>query len=145
MRRVSTQSIAHTMKQICSSCILGFLYELGPPSSGVYSFVSYPSTVLPNRPKYRNEGGSSPVNIMHDRRVVRGNTYAANSANRIRNSFIVNPTDDEIIRQRQNERRTYVKKRSVLPNIKGGLNVPPQTTTTNSAGSSTGKSSDDAR
>lgn len=33
----------------------GFLYPLGPPSSGVYSYVSYP-TVLPNsRPRYRNE------------------------------------------------------------------------------------------
>ena len=45
------------------SHMAGFLHELGPPSSGVYSFVSYPSALtLPNRPKYRNEqstGGSS--------------------------------------------------------------------------------------
>ncbi len=39
-----------------------------------YSYVSYPSAILPtHRPKYRNEAAT---NIMHDRRVVRGNTYA---------------------------------------------------------------------
>ena len=47
--------------------------------------MSYPSAVLPNRPKYRSEknnnddgGGGGPVNIMHDKRVIRGNTYAVN-------------------------------------------------------------------
>lgn len=119
----------------------GFLHELGPPASGVYSFVSYPAALtLPNRPKYRNEssaGGSSssgPVNIMHDRRVVRGNTY---SRIPMRN-LTVNPTDDELIRQRQLERKSYVKKR-VLPNISNRVHL-----TGNLAGSagSTSKSSD---
>ena len=38
------------------SHMTGFLHELGP-SSGVYSYVSYPSTILPHTPraKYRNE------------------------------------------------------------------------------------------
>ncbi|KTF90664.1 hypothetical protein cypCar_00029517 [Cyprinus carpio] len=55
--------------------------------SGVYTFSSRPRAV-PNRPKYRqaapplgpvnirNEEQSSYGNIMYDRRVVRGNTYA---------------------------------------------------------------------
>ena len=33
----------------------GFLYPLGPPSSGVYSYVSYPTVLPSNRPRYRNE------------------------------------------------------------------------------------------
>ena len=100
------------------SHMTGFLHELGP-SSGVYSYVSYPSTILPHTPraKYRNElqglfysliriaddnlfilrtktlewqkllilgyaiSGSasfnSPnANLMQNKRVVRGNTYA---------------------------------------------------------------------
>ena len=38
------------------SHMTGFLHELGP-STGVYSYVSYPSTILPHTPraKYRNE------------------------------------------------------------------------------------------
>ena len=44
--------------------------------------MSYPSAVLPNRPKYRNEKNNNDddgaVNIMHDKRVIRGNTYAVN-------------------------------------------------------------------
>ena len=108
------------------SHMAGFLHELGAPSSGVYSFVSYPSALLlPNRPKYRNEQQSGPVNIMHDRRVVRGNTYAHHGS-----TGQVNPTDDELIRQRQIERKTYVKRR-VLPNISNRLAL------SNSAGSST--------
>ncbi|TRY86326.1 hypothetical protein DNTS_016130 [Danionella cerebrum] len=48
--------------------------------SGVYTFSSRPRAV-PSRPKYRpaplpNEEQSSYGNIMYDRRVVRGNTYA---------------------------------------------------------------------
>lgn len=63
------------------SYMAGFLHEIGPPGGGVYSYVSYPSAVLPNRPKYRNEmnnNDNGAVNIMHDKRVVRGNTYAVN-------------------------------------------------------------------
>ena len=98
------------------SHMTGFLHELGP-STGVYSYVSYPSTILPHTPraKYRNElqlgkisslffdkalnvallcreflcsidwlhhilgsaSFNSPnANIMQNKRVVRGNTYA---------------------------------------------------------------------
>ena len=108
------------------SHMAGFLHELGP-ASGVYSFVSYPSAIMPNRPKYRSEqppsGSSSTVNIMHDRRVVRGNTYAANHRIPMHRAWgnNVQSTDDDIMKQRQNDRRTYVRRR-VLPNISGGRN-----------------------
>ena len=38
--------------------------------------------VDPRQPKYREEAapGGSPANIMYDRRIVRGNTYAAQAA-----------------------------------------------------------------
>ena len=95
----------------------GFLHELGP-SSGVYSFVSYPSAILPtNRPKYRNE---SSTNIMHDRRVVRGNTYAQRIP--LRSMNVTATTDTAEMRQREAERRAYVKRR-VLPNIDGRIRV----------------------
>ena len=95
----------------------GFLHELGP-SSGVYSFVSYPSAILPsNRPKYRNE---SATNIMHDRRVVRGNTYAQRIPMRSMN--VTATTDTAEMRQREAERRAYAKRR-VLPNIDSRIRV----------------------
>ena len=59
----------------------GFLHELGP-STGVYSYVSYPSAVMPTPSrKYRSEqfaegGGVAATNLMQNKRVVRGNTYA---------------------------------------------------------------------
>lgn len=59
------------------SHMAGFLHELGPPGGGVYSFVSRPAALLLRRPRYKNEqNGGRPVNIMHDRRVIRGNTYS---------------------------------------------------------------------
>ncbi|TRY70701.1 hypothetical protein TCAL_15056 [Tigriopus californicus] len=59
------------------SHMAGFLHELGPPGGGVYSFVSRPAALLLHRPRYKNEqNGGRTVNIMHDRRVIRGNTYS---------------------------------------------------------------------
>ena len=113
------------------SHMAGFLHEIGPASSGVYSFVSYPAALLPNRPNmngYRNGANDSQngsVNIMHDRRVIRGNTYAPH--NRV--PINVNPNDDNnrLFRQRQTERKKYVQKRQVLPNIaKGGTSASSQ-------------------
>ncbi len=134
------------------SYMAGFLYEIGPPGGGVYSYVSYPSAVLPNRPKYRNEqnnNNNGPVNIMHDKRVVRGNTYAINQKVPPMR-FNVTSTADDALRQKQAERRSYVRKR-VLPTIGAGLAAESRNRPrielaglTNSAGgSSTGKSSSD--
>ncbi len=108
------------------SHMAGFLHELGPPASGVYSYVSYPTVLPPNNhsryQRYRNSdinsgssggfssGGanSGPVNIMHDPRVVRGNTYSQRPV-RTGNVFPGN-------RIRKVERQSYVKKR-MLPSI----------------------------
>lgn len=110
---VSTMS---TTVMTLPSYMAGFLHEIGPPGGGVYSYVSYPSAVLPNRPKYRNEKNNNdddgPINIMHDKRVVRGNTYAVNQ--RVPMRFNVASTNDDVIHQR----RGYVRKR-VLPTING--------------------------
>ena len=95
----------------------GFLHELGP-SSGVYSFVSYPAAILPtHRPKYRNE---SSTNIMHDRRVIRGNTYAQRIPLRTMN--VTATSDAAEMRQRESERRSYIRKR-VLPTIDGRVRL----------------------
>ena len=105
----------------------GFLHELGP-SSGVYSFVSYPSAILPaNRPKYRNEAST---NIMHDRRVVRGNTYSHRIP--LRSMNVTATTDTAEMRHREAERRAYIKKR-ILPNIDGRVRL----TTTSHNGKTT--------
>lgn len=154
------------------SYMAGFLYEIGPPGGGVYSYVSYPSAVLPNRPKYRHaivqtlrhqpfsslisfasmekncfvlkfehcdnrneQNNNGPVNIMHDKRVIRGNTYAisqrfppptgsqtmSNPHPPMRFGNASSPgNNDDVIKQRQAERRSYVRKR-VLPTIGTGL------------------------
>eukprot|EP00092_Neocalanus_flemingeri_P033005 GFUD01035897.1.p1 GENE.GFUD01035897.1~~GFUD01035897.1.p1 ORF type:complete len:251 (-),score=86.15 GFUD01035897.1:89-841(-) len=59
------------------SHMTGFLHELGT-QSGIYSYVSKPRMVSPNRPKTQGSGPSlqeRPLSLMSDRRVVRGNTY----------------------------------------------------------------------
>jgi len=112
----------------------GFLHELGPPSSGVYSYVAYP-TVLPGaggtpvRPRYRNESASNsssgvsssgPMNIMADRRVVRGNTYARNSSNPLRKWSVTATENGEMATaKRRGDRNGYVRRR-VLPSLNNG-------------------------
>ncbi|XP_051731053.1 radial spoke head protein 3 homolog [Ctenopharyngodon idella] len=79
--------------------------------SGVYTFSSRPRAV-PNRPKYRqtdpllNEEQSSYGNIMYDRRVVRGNTYAQHIL-----PITSQPDPVEILRQQEARRRAMSRKR----------------------------------
>jgi len=63
-------------------------------------FSSQPQAVQ-NTQKYREEDGRNSTNIMHDRRVVRGNTYAA----------LVVPQDDpaELARHREAQKRRLKK------------------------------------
>lgn len=43
-----------------------------------YTFTSEPRAIAARKkPKYREQDGASPTNIMYDKRVVRGSTYAA--------------------------------------------------------------------
>ncbi|XP_073702492.1 radial spoke head protein 3 homolog [Garra rufa] len=79
--------------------------------SGVYTFSSRPRAV-PNRPKYRqaapllNEEQNSYGNIMYDRRVVRGNTYAQHILP------ITSQSDPvEFLRQQEARKRALSRKR----------------------------------
>lgn len=82
--------------------------------SGVYTFSSRPRAV-PNRPKYRqadpslNEEQSSYGNIMYDRRVVRGNTYAQHII-----PITSQPDPVEFFRQQQQEARRRAMSRKQL-------------------------------
>jgi hypothetical protein len=121
------------------SHMAGFLHELGPPSSGVFTFISYPNTLMPSRAaKFRSElpssvsphSTASNVNIMSDRRVVRGNTY---SINRLRSVNVTSTLNDEVIRQRRAERRSYVKRRT-LPTLSGRQSVGGESAVTDGNG-----------
>lgn len=73
-------------------------------SSGTYSYSSQPRLVQQRR-KYRDLDGR-PSNIMHDRRIVRGNTYALHS---LPASSQPNPL--ELQRQQESRRRLLARKR----------------------------------
>lgn len=83
-----------------------------PP--GTYTFASQPRAV-PQRKKYRDplgqqEGESNPPqygNIMYDRRIVRGNTYAQHTL-----PAHAQPDPIEIQRQQENRRRAIARKRA---------------------------------
>lgn len=101
--------------------------------SGVYTFSSRPRPV-PNRDKYRNtaaplnEEQGSYGNIMYDRRVVRGNTYAQHIL-----PITSQPDPIEFLRQQEARRRAVSKKRreqfgSKTPEpLEGRTNVDVQT------------------
>ncbi|XP_056620662.1 radial spoke head protein 3 homolog [Triplophysa dalaica] len=78
---------------------------------GVYTFSSRPRPV-PNRAKYRNtaeplnEEDGSHGNIMYDRRVVRGNTYAQHIL-----PITSQPDPMEFLKQQEARRRAMSKKR----------------------------------
>ncbi|XP_051955052.1 radial spoke head protein 3 homolog [Xyrauchen texanus] len=79
--------------------------------SGVYTFSSRPRPV-PSRPKYRNtapllnEEQGSYGNIMYDRRVFRGNTYAQNVL-----PITSQPDPVEFLRQQEARRKAMSRKR----------------------------------
>ncbi|XP_029903187.1 radial spoke head protein 3 homolog [Myripristis murdjan] len=81
-------------------------------SDGTYTFSSRPRPVH-NRPKYRepdteqNDGHITYGNIMYDRRVVRGNTYAQNII-----PTVAQPHPVEIQRQQEARRRAMARKRA---------------------------------
>ncbi|KAM6954087.1 radial spoke head protein 3 homolog [Aplochiton taeniatus] len=80
--------------------------------NGTYTFASRPRPVQ-NRTKYRepeaeqNEGQSQYGNIMYDRRVVRGNTYAQNII-----PVAAQPNPIELQRQQESRRRAIAQKRA---------------------------------
>ncbi len=75
-----------------------------PRNTNRYVSAKVPSLAQAHSPG--SSGGVSStggaVNIMHDRRVVRGNTYGRNNAH-LRSNWSVTPNDD-VIKQRQAER-----------------------------------------
>nr|XP_048700079.1 radial spoke head protein 3 homolog [Caretta caretta]XP_048700080.1 radial spoke head protein 3 homolog [Caretta caretta] len=83
-------------------------------ASGTYSYCSRPRT-LPARRRYRGAPGHSeqeeePVryaNLMYDRRVVRGNTYALHAL-----PWTAQPDPLEIQRQREAHRKALARKRA---------------------------------
>ena len=81
------------------------------PETGTYTFQSKPRAVQ-GRGKYRFQyedvEGSIPYgNIMYDRRIVRGNTYAQNTL-----PVTAQPDPIEIQRQQEIRRRAIAKKRA---------------------------------
>ena len=60
------------------SHMTGFLHELGP-STGVYSYVSYPSTILPHTPraKYRNELQLGKISSLFSDKALYVDCYSA--------------------------------------------------------------------
>jgi len=78
---------------------------------GTYTFASQPRAV-PQRKKYRDaaQNPDGPIafgNIMYDRRVVRGNTYAQHTL-----PATAQPDPIEIQRQQENRRRAIARKRA---------------------------------
>uniref|UniRef100_A0A8C3TEY5 Radial spoke head 3 n=1 Tax=Chelydra serpentina TaxID=8475 RepID=A0A8C3TEY5_CHESE len=71
-------------------------------ASGTYSYCSRPRA-LPARRRYREEEPVRYANLMYDRRVVRGNTYALHTAQ---------PDPLEIQRQREAHRKALARKRA---------------------------------
>lgn len=80
---------------------------LPPKGQGTYTFASQPRAVR-QRKKYRDDE-SNPIygNIMYDRRIVRGNTYAQNTL-----PATAQPDPIEIQRQQELRRRAIAKKRA---------------------------------
>ncbi|KAL8606041.1 Radial spoke head protein 3 [Nucella lapillus] len=86
------------------------------PDAGTYTFASQPRA-LKQRKKYRDpvepdtaegeEGFVSYGNIMYDRRIVRGNTYAQHTL-----PAHAQPDPIEIQRQQENRRRAIARKRA---------------------------------
>lgn len=82
--------------------------------AGTYTFASQPRAV-PQRKKYRDpvggaadaQGPSQYGNIMYDRRIVRGNTYAQHTL-----PAHAQPDPIEIQRQQENRRRAIARKRA---------------------------------
>eukprot|EP00126_Sphaerothecum_destruens_P007060 Sdes_comp19663_c1_seq1m11510 len=82
------------------------------PHEATYTFSSEPRPIQAQRAKYRDpldssSRGAQPANIMYDRRIVRGSTYAA------RHSIENGPMDPiEVQRQQEARRRAIAKKRA---------------------------------
>ncbi|KAK3098471.1 hypothetical protein FSP39_019766 [Pinctada imbricata] len=85
---------------------------LSQKPQGTYTFASQPRAV-PQRKKYRDTGLSQESgppqygNIMYDRRIVRGNTYAQHTL-----PAHAQPDPIEIQRQQENRRRAIARKRA---------------------------------
>lgn len=79
--------------------------------SETYTFASEPRAVQPQRKKYRDPyapvSTHTSVNIMYDRRIVRGNTYASPSL-----PSTSAPDPVEIQRQQEARRRAAARKRA---------------------------------
>lgn len=80
------------------------------PDAGTYTFASQPRAV-PQRKKFRdplqNDGNDQYGNIMYDRRIVRGNTYAQHTL-----PTSAQPDPIEIQRQQESRRRVIARKRA---------------------------------
>jgi len=84
-----------------------------PKTEGTYTFASQPRPAPNPRKKYRDsedDGGPAPVpykNIMYDRRIVRGNTYAQHTL-----PASAQPDPIEIQREQEGRRRAIARKRA---------------------------------
>ncbi len=86
---------------------------LPPKQDGTYTFASQPRAVQQRR-KYRDpvgmneqDAGVSYGNIMYDRRIIRGNTYAQHTL-----PTSAQPDPIEIQRQQEARRRAIAKRRA---------------------------------
>lgn len=87
---------------------------LPPKNEGTYTFASQPRAVPQGRKKYRDAAPNEQVpadhlygNIMYDRRIVRGNTYAQHTL-----PASAQPDPIEIQRQQEARRRAIARKRA---------------------------------
>jgi len=88
---------------------------LPPKNEGTYTFASQPRAVPQGRKKYRDAPGPNEQvsadhlygNIMYDRRIVRGNTYAQHTL-----PASAQPDPIEIQRQQEARRRAIARKRA---------------------------------
>jgi len=85
-----------------------------PKNEGTYTFASQPRAVPQGRKKYRDPqgdgAGMAPApygNIMYDRRIVRGNTYAQHTL-----PASAQPDPIEIQREQESRRRAIARKRA---------------------------------
>jgi len=89
------------------------LLQQKPEGSGTYTFASRPRPAQPARKKYRDPEVQEPPartlygNLMYDRRIVRGNTYAQNTL-----PATAQPDPIEIQKEVEAKRRAIARKKA---------------------------------
>jgi len=76
-------------------------------TNSTYTFASQPRAVAPQRRKYREDADGLYGNIMHDPRVIRGNTYRQQTL-----PTAAQPDPIDLQRQQEALRRRQARKRA---------------------------------